>query len=85
MASSQSQAKRVCCVAGCFQSWYCQGRCLSHYGALRRMSDAERQAELARPASPLPKWEYEPTPEQVIKLIEQHGENQSGAAQEKRK
>jgi len=49
------------------------------------MSDAERQAELARPASPLPKWEYEPTPEQVIKLIEQHGENQSGAAQEKRK
>jgi hypothetical protein len=75
MASSRSKAKtRVCRVGGCSRPAFCRERCQVHYNQLRRMNEAARAAELAKPVPEAPKWEYEPSPDQVAELIEKYGE-----------
>ena len=62
MASSRGRTKtRVCCVDGCGKPRYCRDRCLVHYGAFRRMTNAERTAELekSKQAPVLTPWTYE--------------------------
>jgi len=38
------------------------------------MTQQQREAELAKPKPSLPKWEYEPTPEQDAELSEKYGD-----------
>src|SRR5260370_39148603 len=62
----------VCCLNGCGKPMVCRNLCGSHYKLWPQLSDVERAALMKPPA--IPHWEYEPTPDQVAELIEQHGD-----------
>ena len=75
MASSRGRTKtKVCSVDGCGKPWYCRVYCLIHYGAFRRMNEAARAAELAKPARTLPKWTYEGREDELIAAQEKNNE-----------
>jgi hypothetical protein len=59
---------------GCIKVGDCaRGFCGAHYNLWRKLSDDQRAALMKFDP---PHWEYEPTPEQVAELIEQHGDEQ---------
>jgi hypothetical protein len=73
----------VCCEPGCEQPRYCYGRCVAHFRQmdpqivkrLKRLPKSDREAEFQKAkAQPERRWEYEPSPEQEVELVEKYGE-----------
>ncbi len=82
--------RSVCCIPNCGKPRWTAGRCGYHERELRQnepetvewlktlsSEEAEHQFYMTLHGLPLPKWEYEPSPEQTATLIKIYGSQTS--------